>query len=713
MSKINTLIAKTLAGIVGKEMTSTMFQMVTGISRKPPKRGTEALLKAYNTLPWFRAILNKVAKSTSTQTWKVFVDKSKDGKIVRNHKLQRSDFNLRSKMIKKGLRSGDLVELDNHPILQVLNEGNELLRGYANLQVAQTHIDSVGETFLLKERDGLGTVKALWPIPPFWIKTTPLSSQPFYELSYREVQANIPFEEIIWIKDPDPSDPYQRGSGVGVSLADELETDEYAAKHTRSWFFNNARPDMIISAAGLQKGDTQRLEEDWLNKHQGFMKRFKPHFMNADVKVTQLNQSFKDMQLTKLREFERDLFIQVFGIPPEILGIVENSNRATIESADYIYSKWVIVPRLELQRSCFQAELVPEYDERLILDYESPVMEDKEHRLNTMSAASWAFPIDEWRDLAGEEPLPDDKGQVHMVPFSLMPVSDFSEIEDTGMETLEIEEEKRYKYFPKSNKVKAELSADGLALVSRVVRSIDAQVTVDALVPTIRSTVSSFGQTMTNTLGDIDFSIADPRVSEFLGTRSVSRIRTFVDSTTRNRLRKSLVDGLAAGETTDDIAKRINKVFDGASSNRAKVIARTETVRAANFGSQEGMAQAGVERKQWLSSRGPNVRDSHSVGLGLDGHVVEIRSNFKSPVTGAEGPHPGDLGTAADDVNCVCTLVPIFEGEEARTHYSEEVKTSFWRTFEKDRKPFELKMRREIRKAFEIQRSAALQALEE
>jgi hypothetical protein len=37
--------------------------------------------------------------------------------------------------------------------------------------------------------------------------------------------------------------------------------------------------------------------------------------------------------------------MQVYGIPPEKLGIVENSNRSTIDSADYLFAKSILVPQ--------------------------------------------------------------------------------------------------------------------------------------------------------------------------------------------------------------------------------------------------------------------------------------------------------------------------------------------------------------------------------
>jgi hypothetical protein len=124
----------------------------------------------------------------------------------------------------------------------------------------------------------------------------------------------------------------------------------------------------------------------------------------------------------ELRKHVRDTVMQVEGLPPELQGVIENSNRATIDSADYLFSRWTLVPRLEFLRATMQERLVPDYDERLILDYESPVQDDKEFNLKVAQASPWSTMLDEWRAMRGAEPLPNEQGKVFMVPFGLNPV---------------------------------------------------------------------------------------------------------------------------------------------------------------------------------------------------------------------------------------------------------------------------------------------------
>jgi len=234
----------------------------------------------------------------------------------------------------------------------------------------------------------------------------------------REVQ--VALNDVIHFRDPDPANPYMRGIGNAKALADELETDEYAAKHLKQFFYNRARPDLIISGDNLSSQDTARLEEKWLAKHQGFWKAWKPHFFSRKIDVKEVGQSFENMQMIELRKYERDMIIQVYGFPPEKFGIVNESKRATISAADFFWTKDIVQPRVELLRDVLQGCLVPMFDEKLILDFESPVVQDQEHELAVMKSAPWAFTQNQWLKKAGLAEIGED-GEVSLIPVNMQP----------------------------------------------------------------------------------------------------------------------------------------------------------------------------------------------------------------------------------------------------------------------------------------------------
>jgi 2'-5' RNA ligase len=408
----------------------------------PPARGTRDFLRAYSTMPWLRAVTHKISHEVAIAEWKVFVARpSKPGaKAIHRPDLQRlSDYRLRHKALRELAAKNELHELPDHPLLTTLDSANPYLTGLGARKVTQIHLDIVGEAFWMKERGGPESAsperggrrmpKAVWPIPPHWIMSTPTPDAPFYRVSYRAWQKVIPDTEILWFRDPDPEFPYGRGSGFATALADELETDEFMAKHLKAFYINRARPDLLFSVPGMKASEMQRLQADWLSRLQGYWRAWLPYFINRPFAVEVLEQDARAQQVVQLREHERNVITQVWGLPPEKLGIIENSNRATADAADLIMNKDVVVPRLEFMRAHLQTFFVPEFDERLILDYVSPIQEDREFQLKVAQTQTGAAVrrVDEWREFQGLDPLGGSQGKMFLIPGTFTPTAKLEE----------------------------------------------------------------------------------------------------------------------------------------------------------------------------------------------------------------------------------------------------------------------------------------------
>lgn len=701
------LLVRAAIGVFSDTSTQQVYGMLAGIfpgtAGQPPKRGTRELLNAYNEMPWLRAVVNKVSRSVASVPWRLYVVR-RNGKAVKISKIQWTDYAGRQKLMVSYRKQGELMEIEEHPLLDLFNKPNSFLTGLVFRQLTQIYIDLAGEAFWLKERNGAGRPVTLWPLPPDWVISTPTPAHRFFRVSFRGWQGEIPDTEILWMVDPDPLNPYGRGSGVARALSDELETDEYAAKHTKSWFYNRARPDVIISADGLRPEDTRRLEQDWLARNQGFWKAYKPYFLSKKIDVQTLSQTFENMQLVELRKYERDTIIQIYGVPPEILGIIENSNRATIEAADYLFAKWVVQPRLEFLRNVLQEFLVPEFDDRLILDYENPVSEDKEYNLKVAQASPWSMTVDEWRELQGREPLPDGQGQVYMLPFNLYSsrtLAGGGQQQAPGQPEVPSQEEQPSE--GKQQRVK-QLNQDD---VEKILAAVAIKHLYDQLLPVYREIVAAFGQDMLDTLVvGIDFDLLNPGVVYFLNNEAGKYIKE-INETTLKALRETLIEGVEAGESIPKLAKRISVVFDDAKGRRAVTIARTEVVRASNFGGWEGMRQGGAEEKEWLATRDSRVRDAH---LAMDGQIKPVDQPFVAP-GGQTAMYPGNFGVASLDINCRCTVAPVLGG---KTMYdTEEKRVAAWQKYDADLRPWERRMETAVKKAFQAQQDAAMEVLKE
>lgn len=339
-------------------------------------------------------------------------------------------YDMQRKALAKLHAEGELEQVTGlHPFLQFLDRGNPRFNGNTSIMVTQLNLDLPGEVFWLIERNGAGRPFHYWPIPTTWIRELPSAKRPFFTLSFGSLQQDIPIEEMIWFKYPDPGNPYGRGTGTGNALGDELDIDEAAAKYTKSFFTNDATPSLLIGLAGASPEQIKRARNKWDEQHRGFFKSFRTHFFRTKLDVKQLSTPLKDMQLNALRTLERDTIIQNYGVPPEIMGIVTNSNRATIAGARDIMGREVVLPRLEFLKSHLQT-LASEFDDRLILGFESPIPDDREFELQVMKTQPGAFEANEVRTMAGKAPKDELEG-VHFIPGNVVP----TQFDDNGVPT--------------------------------------------------------------------------------------------------------------------------------------------------------------------------------------------------------------------------------------------------------------------------------------
>jgi phage portal protein BeeE len=381
-----------MRGLRGGKATTggaTQAHFVPGIRSLPPKRGTAEFLRAYNEMPWLRAATAKVASSLAAVEWQVYDQRDGQRRALPDHPLKR--------LLDAGTGRRD----DGVPGLTGLD-----VRKLTNL-----HLDLAGEAFWVLERNLAGVPVALLPVPPHWVRDLARPGRPVYGFSVPGgFQGELPANEVVMFREVDPLRPYERGSGLAQALADELDSDEYAAKYVGAFLANRARPDLIVAGTQeqpLSHEEALRLEEAWSNKFAGPARSGRPFFSSGPLSVTEIGQSFRDNQMTEIRAFERDTIVSVFGLPPEKLGILQNSNRSTIEAADLFFAKAVRLPRLRLLREVVQQHLVPEFDERLVVDFANPVEEDREFTRRVMLGAKEHFTRNELRALARHGARPD------------------------------------------------------------------------------------------------------------------------------------------------------------------------------------------------------------------------------------------------------------------------------------------------------------------
>lgn len=171
--------------------------------------------------------------------------------------------------------------------------------------------------------------------------------------------------------------------------------------------------------------------------------------------------------------------------------------------------------------------------------------------------------------------------------------------------------------------------------------------------PIIKSIYEKLGKQAIADVGveGISFSVGSPAALNFLNGH-VARFSYEVNKSTRDSLREALAEKISTGATQADFSASVADIFDQAKGYRSARIARTETAIAGNAGIIDGLKQAGIEAKRWISSRDEKVRSSHA---DADGQEVPIGDTFD--VGGFFLAHPGDpQGPASEIINCRCVV---------------------------------------------------------
>ena len=360
---------------------------------RPPSRNTSEWLGTFSTSPRL-AVVDRIASDLANV----------DGKLLRINP------------------DGSEVEVTDHPFLDFMHEPNPLyeMTSSAIWRLHEIYLMLVGESFLLIERDEHDRPIELWNVPPHWVKMTPYLGNPGYTItSTSGLTMTVPVEDMFSMKQLNPLDPFMRGLGIAESIADEVEIDEYAAKFQKRFFYNDATPPLMFLMPDATDEQLQAFMARWNKRHKGVENSHKAAAFagNIDVRLLGSNDT-RNLGFLESRESMRDAVLEHFGVPREIMGITENSNRATADAAQYIYAKNVLMPRINNREEAINKQLLPLFGTNLVWQYDTIVPYDQDFN-KAKAREGWDAGLmtkNEARNLLG---LPDiDGGDVFKVSIN-------------------------------------------------------------------------------------------------------------------------------------------------------------------------------------------------------------------------------------------------------------------------------------------------------
>lgn len=566
----------------------------------------------------------------------------------------------------------------------------------------------------------------LWWARPDRMTVHPHPSEYISHFTYDHGGREIRFErdEVAWIRYPNPLDEF---SGLSPLAAARLaaDTSTAAMKSNYMIFRNGVQAAALIApaqGATMLTDEQAKTLTDQINRRmKGIDNAHRIGVLRFDVDVKQLSMTPEDAQYLGSLDWNLQDIARAYGIPIDKIG--GKRTHENVEESDRAFWADTMKPEAELIAAEITEQILPKFGPNLVAEFDLSGVDV----LHEAESARWERErgmievgrktINEIREENGEKPVP--WGNVWWAQSTLMPIDSEekpvapvppalaanagqggeTDPEEDDDETAErrvgaantrtiaygsdehrrlwqrqLDRAEPWEALVATTTTQLLLDQQQSVLARLRQRGIRAEDAV-AMEPFDRSRwIKAFRTEIRPALFEIAtqaaaleldelgvpllFDVQDPNVIRAM-ERQAQRFAEQVNQTTWNDLRASIAEGIAEGEDIDAIAERVLEVMRDRIRSSKETIARTEVTTASTTGTLASWDQSGVvQGKQWLAALDDRTRKSH---VDAHGQTVGINDDFH--VGGAVGPGPGNMGSAREDINCRCSLVPVIDTE--------------------------------------------------
>jgi len=603
------------------------------------------------------------------------------------------------KRVKKGKKS-EWEEVDTHPALELLRRPNSQFSFYQMKKLFAMQSVLVGEAFWHYDSE----TKKLYPLVPdasFVATTDAKGFLSGYKRKAGSGEQVFTLEEIIHFQTKiDPADMYNVVPAT-KAIAKLYDMDNEARIWNLSFFKNHGIPSFLLFAKS-KIANFDKFKKEFKEDFRGSKNAHKTAVADVELGKVDLSNTQKDMEFNTMLDRTDRQIMKAYNIPKSILGDVDGVNLANAETNKIIYNEHVIKPLLEEFCDALDLQLLSQMEKKgedlkFIYVDPNPESEIEKNDRNKFFLDSGVKTVNEVR--ADYELEPVEGGDVLLVPAGKTTIDliqnppaqgyypeatpPAKEPDDKkGMKHKELDKvavmeawNKRFDQSERSIKGQVELYFDqqkqgilDLLAKTKSVKSAKAQKGVMDDITKMKATdEAKLRKLLKEVAGTVMIAEANEALNEigvagiFEDNRAAAAIATqakedgfAITNTTYKAVTATMEEGINQGEGIPELSQRIRDVFD-TNRKRSLLIARTETVRAANTGIQLAYEQEGVEKKEWLTFLDENTREDHA---HADGQVVLTSETFN--VGSSKMMYAGDpAGGVGQVANCRCRIVPV------------------------------------------------------
>lgn len=282
------------------------------------------------------------------------------------------------------------------PVIRALYNPNEDMSGSEFLENLIVMMLVHPKVYILLHRYEGRELKAGGPVTKdniagFTFLQSPGISRVGKQITYFTVDGTYTQDDVITLSLN--ANPYDILKGYSPSQAAKkwATVDDYVADYQAGFFRNGAVPAGQFVVTAPTKEDFAKIVETMQAHHRGASNVNNPVYVHRptsgiDGKPTTSQVEWVPYAQSTVEGVLQSLFDQAnkkigmnFGVPEEVKGYLQNSNYASAEVADYVFSRRVVYPKLVKVYSRLNHELnrvMGGMDCALTFDYEPPVLTD-------------------------------------------------------------------------------------------------------------------------------------------------------------------------------------------------------------------------------------------------------------------------------------------------------------------------------------------------
>lgn len=585
--------------------------------------------------------------------------------------------------------------IENDPLIDLLYKPNKVFTGREFWKLYQKYYDLVGEVYIYVERNREFGEKEKRPTALHLLMPTAVKpvfnadgSVQKYELKAGSVTKDYLPEDIIYIHNPNPKNPL-RGISLLAAGVNSIQTEVRINQYQSNVLENGGKVEGVFSfkTTPLTQEQLQELKARYQKEYGQAKKAGMPLFLGGDANYTRTGMTPDELSYLEAKKMTFSDICTMTGVPEPLLSM-RDVKYDNADAARTIFLSETIKPLVESLRTTLDEKLAPK-DKNLKYVDPTPENVDQKLKIRENGIKNYYMTINEAREDAGLDPVVD--GDKILVPSGLTELGVKKEEKDNKskkkanteesehpLKDPEIREVYKRVQIKKADKREKEMakilneyfkdqeqrviqnlggekSNNKNAIDDALNINLEVNIGKEKFVPFLLGVLAESGSDAMDIGGsNYEFNIT-AEIRTWLDNKADIFLNT-INTTTLRQLQNQFSDSLSAGESRDDLVKRIRNTYEDISEARARTIARTELHSVTQYGNYKGYKQAGMVTKIWVTvtdsaTRGNNPEDEAD-HLALDGEEVPIDTPFSNGLM-----YPGEVGApAAEVINCRCQI---------------------------------------------------------